>query len=389
MHKTGLLLWLLLGSAPGWAQSAPYSFSADIEARTRGDAPGKYQFAAWDYSRIGEYPKALAAWDRDFGGRQRLAAADSLAFRACHAVSARAYILARAKTARLIILNEAHHNPRHRVFAASLLPGLARLGFSYFGAEGFTAADSLLNQRGYPVLGTGFYVSEPCFGNLVRTAARTGYRLFAYEADSRANTREREIGQARHIAKLMRAHPQAKFFIYCGFSHADERKQSAFEGPALATRLKELTGEDPFTIDQTQLTETATAQSGNPLYRVARATTSAVFLNANGQPFNHASNELLVDVNVYHPPTAYRRGRPTWLFGPDSCPVPVAQRIAIAFPCLVLAYDWQEDTARAVAMDVIELKSSRDAKVLVLGRGRFTVVARNKQGQRQAWQFRQ
>lgn len=389
MNKTGLLLWLWLSTARGWAQSVPYSFSADIEARMRGNALGKYQFAAWDYSRIGEYPKALAAWDRDSGNRQRPTAADSLAFRACHAVSARAYILARARTARLVILNEAHHNPRHRVFAASLLPGLARLGFSYFGAEGFTPADSLLNQRGYPVLRTGFYVSEPCFGNLVRTAARTGYHLFAYEADSRASSREREIGQAQHIAKLMRAHPQAKFLIYCGFSHADERKQSVFEGPALATRLKELTGEDPFTIDQTELTETATAQRGNPLYRMARATTSAVFVNSNGQPFNRASSDLLVDVNVYHPPTAYRGGRPTWLFGPSSQPVPVAQRIAIAFPCLVLAYDWQEDTARAVAVDVIELKSSRDTKALVLGRGRFTVVARNKQGQRQVWQFRQ
>lgn len=389
MSRAGLLLGLLLGAGQGWAQPTPYKFSADIEALMRGDKPGKNQFAAWEYSRIGEYQAALVAWDRGFGGRRPLPAADSLAFRAYHAVSARDYILARAKTARVILINEAHHNPRHRVFAASLLPDLARLGFTYFGAEGLNATDSLLNQRRYPVLGSGYYVPEPCFGNLLRTAAQTGYHLFAYEAPGRSSTQEREATQARHITQVMRANPHAKLVIYCGFSHADERPQGVFNGPALAARLKTLTGVDPFTIDQTELTEGATANGGNPLYRVMKAPASAVFVNAQGQPFHRASAEMAVDVNVYHPPTTYRSGRPAWLFGPGCHAVPVASRLTIAFPCLVLAYNQREDVAQAVPVDVIELKNDHDAKALVLGRGRFTVVARNQQGQSQTWLIKQ
>lgn len=385
MSKAGLLFGLLLGAGQFWAQPTPYKFSADIEAMLRGDQPGKNQFAAWEYSRIGEYRAALAAWDHDFGSRRFLPAVDSLAFRAYHAMGARDYILARAKTARVIILNEAHHNPRHRVFAASLLPHLARLGFTYFGAEGLNATDSLLNQRRYPVLNSGYYVSEPCFGNLVRTAAQTGYHLFAYEAPGRSSTQEREAIQARNIAHVMQANPHAKLVIYCGFAHLDERPQSVFDGPAMAARLKALTGVDPLTIDQTELTEAATANSANPLYRVAKAPASSVFVNVQGQPFDRASAALRVDLCVYHPPTTYRSGRPAWLFGSGHRAVPVASRINIAFPCLVLAYDQREDAAQAVPVDVIELKNDYDAKVLVLGRGQFKVVARNRQEQTQTW----
>lgn len=390
MSRPGLSLLLLLGAFQGWAQPATYQFSSDIEARTHGDTPGKNQFAAWDYSRIGEYQAALAAWDRDVGGRRRLAAADSLAFLAYRAVSAREYILARAKTSRLIILNEAHHNPRHRAFAASLLPDLARLGFTYFGAEGIMEVDSLLNARKYPVLSSGFYVAEPCFGNLLRTAARAGYHLFGYDDHNRGSSaKEREIAQARNIEQVMRADVNAKVVIYCGFAHVNEGPQGAFGGPAMAARLKELTGVDPFTIDQTEFTESATIGAGNPLYRLVKAASSSVFVNAQGQPFNHASPEQAVDVNVYHPRTVYRSGRPTWVFEQGRKPVPVARQIAIAFPCLVMAYNRPEDVAHAVPVDVVELHSNHDPKALALARGQYTVIARNRRGQSQTWRMKQ
>lgn len=356
----------------------------------RSGSPAKNQFAAWDYSRIGEYQAALAAWDRDVGGQRRLAAADSLAFLAYHAVSAREYILARAKTARLIIINEAHHNPRHRAFAASLLPGLARLGFTYFGAEGIMEVDSLLNTRKYPVLSSGFYVAEPCFGNLLRPATRAGYYLFGYDDhNGDSSAKEWEIAQAHNIEQVMRADANAKVIIYCGFAHVNEGPQGAFGGPAMAARLKELTGVDPFTIDQTELTESGTMGAGNPLYGLGKAAASSVFINAQGQPFNHASSGQAVDVNVYHPRTLYRSGRPTWMFEQGRKPVPVARQIAIAFPCLVLAYNHQENAAHAVPVDMVELHSNHDTKALALARGQYTVIVRNRRGESQTWLMKQ
>ncbi|NVO32314.1 hypothetical protein [Hymenobacter lapidiphilus] len=371
----------------------PYKFSAVIKEECAKNTPGANQVAAWDYSFIGDYPAALRAWDEQPGPPRRLAAADSLAFVGLHAVEAAGYILARARTERIIILNEAHHNPRHRVFASSLLPGLARLGFRYLAVEAIAEQqDARLNHRGYPVRETGFYTKEPQFGRLLRIAHARGYQLVAYDygaepsPDMHASIAAREPAQARNIARLLQTDPQAKILVHCGFSHANEGPDGLGGLPAMAARLRELTGIDPFTIDQTALTEAGTPAGEAACYRLATATRSAVFLPVPGKaPYAHADPAMSVDVNVYHPRTKYQAGRPAWVFHAGYEPVAIVEPITVGYPCLLLAYAAAEDLAHAIPLDVVEVQGPGDKKCFALPKGSFTVLAMGRDGRRQTW----
>lgn len=369
-----------------------YKFSSAIREELKNGKPAANQFAAWDYSHIGEYQAALVAWDEVPGPSRRLAASDSLALVALQPMNALSYVLARARTEQIIIINEAHHNPRHRVFTASLLPGLAKLGFRYLAVEAITERqDSSLNQRGYPVGETGFYTKEPQFGQLLRTATRNGYRTVAYDygakhsEDMNTSIAAREPAQARNIQRILQADPKAKIVVHCGFSHANEGPDGLGGQPAMAARLRELTNINPFTIDQTALTEAGTPAGEQAVYRLAKAPTSAVFLSAQNKPYAQADQAMSVDVNVYHPRTTYRAGRPDWVFTASRKPVAISQAITTEFPCLVLAYAAEEDKTQAVPVDIVELRGPQDKKALALGKGKYTIVATGQAGSSQTW----
>ena len=171
-------LCLTLATAHAQSAESPYVFADDIATALLRD-PSRDQHAAQQYSRIGRYQTALAAYHKGVVPTPRpLPRADSLAFAAYRPTEARAYILNRAKRERIVIINEAHHVPRHRAFTASLLPGLAAQGYRYLAVEDLLEDDSLnWATRRYPVQATGSYVGEPSFGNLLRVAQKQGFQL--------------------------------------------------------------------------------------------------------------------------------------------------------------------------------------------------------------------
>ncbi|WP_126546843.1 hypothetical protein [Hymenobacter amundsenii] len=392
LRQLGCLAALLSTLTSCAQENASYKPSALTQQEARSGKPGANQFAAWDLSYIGEYQAALEAWDGPVRPPRPLSAADSTAFVALRPVSARDYILRRARTERIIIINEAHHNPRHRAFTAALLPELAKLGYRYVAVEALNEQDTLLNQRGYPTLATGFYTKEPQFGHLLRTAARSGFTLVAYDYgfshEGDGQVKARETAEARNIQRILQADPQAKIVVHCGFSHVNEGPTGMATEPAMAYYLSRLTGINPFTIDQITLTESGTPGGEYARYRLAKAPESSVFLTADGQPYAGADPNKSVDVNVYHPRTRYQQGRPAWTFTPERRPVPLKQALTVGYPCLVLAYDAREDLATAVPVDIIELQSTTDQKAVALGKGRYTLVAKGPTGRVQTWSVR-
>ncbi|QNH61947.1 hypothetical protein [Hymenobacter sediminicola] len=333
----------------------------------------------------------MQTWDGPGQKLRPVSAADSLAFLALRAADAHEYILQRARTEQIIIINEAHHNPRHRVFTASLLPELARLGFRYFAAEGLDRNDSLLNQRGYPTLKTGYYTKEPQFAHLLRTALQTGFQLvpydygFVHESDPAAGILARETAQARNIQRILQADPKAKIVVHCGFSHVNEGPNGMYTQMAMAGHLRKLTGLNPFTIDQTALTESGTPGGEYAYYRLAKAPTSSVFIDVQQQPFAAAGSQMSPDVNVFHPRTTYRSGRPEWVFSAGRQPVVVAKPAKVGFPCLILAYTAAENSADAIPVDIIELQKPEDRKALALAKGRYLLIAKDPAGNTQTW----
>ena len=296
MLKKLLLLLLLpaFGTSALSQNTEAYKFSDVIKQESQSSKPGANQHAAWDYSNIGEYLPALAAYTGTLQRTKTLTPADSLAFVALTATDARRYILGRARNEQIIILNEAHHNSRHRVFTASLLPELAKLGFHYLAVEALDEQDTLLQKRGFPVLKTGFYTKEPQFANPLRIAQQGHYQLVPYdygfsrEGEWGEQIKAREVAQARNIQRILQADPRAKIVVYCGFSHANEGPSGMGEQPAMAAHLRQLTGIDPFTIDQTALSESGTSTGDFARYRLAKAAGSVVFLSQQRQPYGGA-----------------------------------------------------------------------------------------------------
>ncbi len=208
-----------------------YRFNFEIETDLETDTvPWKYHVAIEAYAKKGEYQKAMNFYDLQFS---KLASDpySSKQIDSIHSmytpISAVEYIVDQSKSNRLVIINEAHHNPLHRVFTRSLLQKMFDAGYRLLGLEALyngekggtilstggrllDCRDTLLNQRKYPVRETGTYTAEPEFGNLIRAALNIGYTVFSYEYPSVGSARSREIGQARNIQKVIEENPNQK-----------------------------------------------------------------------------------------------------------------------------------------------------------------------------------
>lgn len=162
-------------------------------------------------------------------------------------------ILKDAAITKVVMINENHFVPEHRLLTSKLLESLKDLGYSYLAFEGLdNGQDSLLNfTLSYPTLETGFYTREATFGNLIREARKLDYTLVAYETFD--DSVEREEGQATTLFnKTFLKDPNAKVVVHAGISHILERPTEGNK-KWMAAIFKEKYGIDPLTIDQTQL----------------------------------------------------------------------------------------------------------------------------------------
>lgn len=202
--KKLFLFSLIQLSAPLIAQQSyyngAYKFSDSIFKYS-----SKYDGAAY-LSDIGAYMEALKSMDQFAPDTYNVTDNQKKFFKTLHPINASDYILKRAKQEQIIIINEAHHQPYHRVFTKSLLQGLYDQGYRYFGAEALHEDDTLLNQRKFPLRNSGTYIKEPLYSELIRSAIKIGFSVFAYESSSLTSyttPKERDILQAKNIEKIL------------------------------------------------------------------------------------------------------------------------------------------------------------------------------------------
>lgn len=378
------IFWSILFLVCFFSDQTPrtYVFSKQIEENYRTDSTSfAFHKSSWEYSFIGEYQKALWAHDQAFSGYPKLSDEQREYFRSFEPINALKYIIARADTEKIIMINEAHHQPLHRTFTTALLKGLYEKGYRYLGLEALSYADSSLNERGYPVLASGFYTQEPQFGNMIRKALALGFYIFPYETQVNVNGKEREIQQAKNIKKVIDNYPDGKFLIHCGFDHINESKVPVWE-KAMAGRLKEFTGIDPFTINQEILTEHFLKEKENPYFKMVDTLKQAsIFIKGDSNLFNGQKEDDRYDVRLFHPRTSYINGRPDWLFLDEdrSIYLPDKEEITIDYPIIIKAY-YDHEPKDAVPLDVIELASGSDQKALILPGGNYTLSVYNIQG---------
>lgn len=367
-----------------------YPMSKDIET---GLTEGKMKInkAAQYLSYIGEY-QAVASIPYEIKlewGFDTLREVDREYFSLFTPKPAAQAIIERAVQEQIVIVNEAHHKPAHRVLTSSLLSGLYEKGFRYFGLEALSNCayvpaeycDEKLNERGYaynsPITGT--YITEPQMGNLIREAIEIGFTLFAYEQFGET----REQNQAHYITEVLRKDPAAKILIQCGWYHLLEATNK--DKTWMAAYLRDSTGIDPFTIYQDILVERPSTKE-SPFYSMMNFDQPMVFVNDKGHFYNGFEDIDLFDALIYHPRSTYERNRPNWLIeyaDNEMYNVP-KEFITVGYPCLIKAFKADEPDS-AVPVDIIQREYADDSTVLVLSPGRYRLVITNTSGESQEW----
>ncbi|MCA4782697.1 hypothetical protein IF125_10595 [Empedobacter stercoris] len=360
----------------GQTNSENYRFSNDILSQIDNDTVAwKYQTGASELSFNGYYAEVLKIWDKNGVRKPKTTNKDSLYYINSKKVNAKDYIIEQSKNSQIVIINEAHHIPKHRTFTKSLLKDLYDNGYRYLGLEALF--DSTINERKFPIIESGYYTKEPEFGNLISEALKIGYTLFSYEASEGKNGKEREIEQAENIQKFIESVPNAKILIHCGYAHAFENEYPSW-GKAMAGRLKDNTNIDPFTIDQTMFLERSDKENNHLFIKLNDTTEPIVLIDKDGQVFNGNKEIRQTDIVIIHPETKYIDNRPDWLQnGKESYTIP-SNKIKNSSPLLLLAYRENEFENNGVPTDIIEINDNKPSKKLYLTKGNYTIVIKDK-----------
>ena len=228
---------------------------------------------------------------------------------------ARRYIHLLAKTHRVLMINGAYSKPQHSAFTLSLLADLYKQGFRYLAMEMLNNfSDHTLDRE---TLHTGYYSSEPVAGQLVRTALDMGYTLVSYEDTAAAvhTANQRDSAQAANLYEVLQKDSAAKILVYASYAHIGKKVTAEGYIP-MGLAFKRLSGIDPVSIDQTDMTEESNFGYGRVFYQAymqkySTITTASVAL-LNNEAINVTNNDLY-DLTVIHPTTLYVDGRPSWL----------------------------------------------------------------------------
>ena len=280
-------------------------------------------------------------------------------------------ILGLARDRKAVFFNEAHSAPVTRTLTVELLAKLRAQGFDYFAAESLYTTDTDLGKRGYPTVRSGFYVTEPIYGEMIRAALRLGFTVVAYDAEDNGSgdTREKASAEALY-AQTFKRDPNARLVLNAGFGHI-QKSGEHLGGSSMAEYFEKISGVEPLAIEQTMLIEHAHADQNHPLYaeavRAAHSDRPFVFVNDAGSAWTLKPGKY--DVSVFFPPETSIDDRPGWL-GLDGmrAPYPLdGSTCHETFPCLIEArYTTEGDDA--VPADRVVL-DARDTGARLPGTG--------------------
>lgn len=146
---------------------------------------------------------------------------------------------------KVIMLNENHWLPEHRIMATKLLPLLEKNGFKDIAIEAIDI-DKIdrLNQRKFPLITDGYYLREPFFGHFIRKIFQLNINIHAYDE----NSENRELKQSVNLFDIIKSNTSnTKLFVYAGFDHIYEK---SIKDKRMAEIFYEKYNVNPITIDQ-------------------------------------------------------------------------------------------------------------------------------------------
>ncbi|MGC1548321.1 MAG: hypothetical protein WA777_07295 [Rhodanobacter sp.] len=173
-----------------------------------------------------------------------------------------------AASRRIVLVNEAHHDPHTRELTLALLPRLRALGYNYFAPEALTESGAALTKRGYPIEASGTeYLREPLYGDILREAIRLGYTIVSYDPLDETQDQDRDTVEAHNLyEKVFAKDPNARLFVHAGYAHIDKTKGNLYNAEPMAMQLMQLTGFDPLSVDQSQFRDAVPSFHGDPYH---------------------------------------------------------------------------------------------------------------------------
>ncbi len=383
-----LLLLLLLGSCRSKSireiefAFGEYEFEHEIDQLFAATKDGG--LVATRYSFVGAHKKLIDALSSNADTVERISPSDWNQIKEEYTFQkATDYIIREAEKHEWVLINEAHAVPQHRNFVRRLLPALSKAGFKYLALEaiGMTSNgmqnDTSIEERGYPTIHSGFYIKEPEFGQLIREAVQHGFEIIGYDQGSGS---EREILGAQHILKQIEADgKRGKTLVLCGWDHIKEEETGTYWEYALAGRLKEFTGEDPLTINQTQYYERSQGIYEDSIFQHVDIDQPMVLLNANGESFDVERNTNWYDLFVFHPRTKYVEGFPHWIVETNPITTIKLPEIMMTCPCKVFLYAQNDDITKAVPLYIHEISTiERRLRLPLNQKEKYKLVLSNK-----------
>jgi hypothetical protein len=292
-------------------------------------------------------------------------------------------IVAQARNKRIVILNEAHHVPMHRVFAKRLAAELRKIGYTYLACETFgdPGPDGISPDiPGRAVHTTGYYTIEPMFADFINAAVADKWKFVAYEhvdqtvTEPRERLKLREEGQARNLVeRIFSKDPDARVFIYVGYGHLYRSASRNSTFAMMGEYLYRMTKLDQVLVDQTVFYPHPDPRKEDPAYDAILKTfpSSAPFVlrGADGQYLTMGRN---VDMQVIFPRYGKHEGRPDWL-------ATLAGRHALDVPNDLLPKQGRrlikvvakDGGANAVPTDIVLIEAGKTAPVFMLPTGDY------------------
>ena len=215
-------------------------------------------------------------------------------------------LLDAAQDTRVVILNEAHMMPLHRTDTLGLIAGLVAEGYTHYAYESFS--DSIMTREGEILTEDVYYSNDPMHGRLLRSLRAAGVELVAYEGSGPDG---REAAQAQNLMdRVLADNSEARLIIVAGWAHVYEHIDG-FAGQMMARRLKDLSGIDPLTIQQTG----CSLPPDHPPALVGGYTSN-----------RGMSNDGATDVHLAYPQLSFTDHRPDWRrsFGDADVAIPEA-----------------------------------------------------------------
>ena len=381
-----LIAVLLIQAADAQIPSVAFKFSYEIEEELATGAL-RPSTAAYEYTYIGDYLHAMSTYGLEVRwGLDTLLIQQDL--NRIHPVPAARFIAEQASIHQVTVINEAHNKAHHRVFGIDLLQDLYDVGYRYLGLECLADPKKIppefrkdsLTHWGYPILSyaIGTYSREPQMGNLIREALTIGYEIFPYE--KMMENEERDLVQAKNIANFLKSHSAGKTLIFCGWDHAIEadivkRRDARF----MAHHLRNMLNQDILTNDQDILSENLSGEE-TEIYRKLNASQPSIFVDERGKEVSFFKDFSHFDLLVYHPPSVFEQGRPSWLMTPGKRKFFINMEEIKSFPAIVSAIPDDNDN-RATPVDIVEIKYRYHKAPLLLHAGNYVVQIRYDTGQ--------